>query len=210
MHAVNLMNELDGGKRRCISVTNNEVSEDEGKALRGKGYYPGSEEWEKYGIARYITWPRTVCSIEGHDVDGKPLKGNYLGSEAPLADGLEANAVYFKIGFLDKTSVALGRQLAELFPILWLKVGAFNSCPKFEDSKAYMQILPENRFAILIDERHFQEFHEEVNKYPEIKTIYIVTDSEAGYREMIAGYGDKETFQLYRDYLDNFRINTGR
>ena len=210
MHAVNLMNELDGGKRRCISVTNNEVSEDEGKALRGKGYYPGSEEWEKYGIARYITWPRTVCSIEGHDVDGKPLKGNYHGSEAPLADGLEANAAYFKIGFLDKTSVALGRQLAELFPILWLKVGAFNSCPKFEDSKAYMQILPENRFAILIDERHFQEFHEEVNKYPEIKTIYIVTDSEAGYREMIAGYGDKETFQLYRDYLDNFRINTGR
>lgn len=210
MHAVNLMNELDGGKRRCISVTNNEVSEDEGKALRGKGYYPGSEEWEKYGIARYITWPRTVCSIEGNDVDGKPLKGNYLGSEAPLADGLEANAAYFKIGFLDKTSVALGRQLAELLPILWLKVGAFNSCPKFEDSKAYMQILPENRFAILIDERHFQEFHEEVNKYPEIKTIYIVTDSEAGYREMIAGYGDKETFQLYRDYLDNFRINTGR
>ena len=49
-----------------------------------------------------------------------------------------------------------------------------------------------------------------VNKHPEIQTIYIVTDSEAGYREMIAGYGDKDTFQLYRDYLDNFRINTGR
>ena len=54
------------------------------------------------------------------------------------------------------------------------------------------------------------EFEEELNKYPEIKTIYFVTDSDAGYREMISSYQDKETFQLYRDYLDNFRINTGR
>lgn len=73
-----------------------------------------------------------------------------------------------------------------------------------------MQVLPENEFAILIDEKHYQEFNEEVNRHPEIQTIYIVTDSEAGYREMIAGYGDKDTYQLYRDYLDNFRINTGR
>ena len=31
------------------------------------------EEWERLGIARYVTWPRTVCSIEGHDVKGQPL-----------------------------------------------------------------------------------------------------------------------------------------
>lgn len=73
-----------------------------------------------------------------------------------------------------------------------------------------MMILPENRFAILIDEKYFQEFNEEVQKHQEIQTLYIVTDSEAGYREMISGYGDKDTYQLYRDYLDNFRINTGR
>ena len=54
------------------------------------------------------------------------------------------------------------------------------------------------------------QFNKIVLEHPEIETIYIVTDSEAGYREMIAGYGDKNTFQLYRDYLDNFRINTGR
>ena len=53
-------------------------------------------------------------------------------------------------------------------------------------------------------------FDEEIQKYPEIKTIYVVTDSEPGYREMISDYGDKDTYQLYRDYLDNFRINTGR
>ena len=73
-----------------------------------------------------------------------------------------------------------------------------------------MMILPDNKFAILMNEKHFQEFDAEVQKHPEIQTIYIVTDSEAGYREMIAGYGEKDTYQLYRDYLDNFRINTGR
>lgn len=127
-----------------------------------------------------------------------------------MSDGLEANAVFFKLGFLNKTAVSLGRQLAELFPVLWLKAGAHGSCPNLEDKNAYMQILQENRFALLIDEKHFQEFNNEVMKHPQIQTIYIVTDSEAGYREMISGYGDKDTFQLYRDYLDNFRINTGR
>ncbi len=210
LHAVNLLNAEDGGHRRCIMVTNNEVSDTESKSLTKQGYKPGDEEWERLGIARYVTWPRTVCSIEGHDINGKALEGAYLGTESPMADGFKANAAYFKLGFLDKTSVALGRQLAELFPVLWLKAGAHDHCPILEEDGAYMHIFPKNSFAILIDEKHFQEFNSEVLNHPEIKTIYIVTDSEAGYREMIAGYGDKETFQLYRDYLDNFRINTGR
>ena len=50
----------------------------------------------------------------------------------------------------------------------------------------------------------------QIAEHPEIETIYIVTDSEPGYREMIAAFEGKNTYQLYRDYLDNFRINTGR
>lgn len=92
LHAVNLLNAEDGGRRRCIMVTNNEVSADEAKMLKDKGYQPGDAEWEKLGIAHYVTWPRTVCSIEGHDVNGNPLKGDYLGSEPPMhmADGFKA------------------------------------------------------------------------------------------------------------------------
>ena len=41
MHAVNLLNAEDGGHRRCIMVTNNEVSADEAKMLKDKGYQPG-------------------------------------------------------------------------------------------------------------------------------------------------------------------------
>ena len=114
LHAVNLLNEEDGGHRRCIMVTNNEVSADEAKSLKERGFQPGDAEWDNLGIARYVTWPRTVCSIEGHDINGKPLKGNYLGSDLPMADGFPANATFFKLGFLDKTRVSLGMQFKEL------------------------------------------------------------------------------------------------
>ena len=210
LHAINLINAGDGGHRRCILITNNEVSDDEAKELSKHGYKPGDDEWEKLGIAQYVTWPRVVCSTKGIDIKGKPLKGNYLISEKPMSDGFSSNAAFFKLGFLDKTSVALGRQLENMLPVLWLKAGAYGRCPQIQDIKESMVVLPENRLAILVDEKHFQVFDDEMKRHPEISTIYIVTDSEAGYREMIAGYGDKNTFQLYRDYLDNFRINTGR
>lgn len=210
LHAVNLLNAEDGGNRRCIMVTNNEVSADEAKALSDSGYHPGDEEWERFGIARYVTWPRTVCSIEGHDVKGNPLKGNYLGSDKPMAEGFKANAAFFKLGFLDKTSVALGRQFKEMLPTLWMKAGAIGKCPTVSEDIPDMLILPENKFAVLIDEISYMTFEKQITEHPEIETIYIVTDSEPGYREMIAAFEGKNTYQLYRDYLDNFRINTGR
>ena len=49
-----------------------------------------------------------------------------------------------------------------------------------------------------------------MNDTPEIKTVYLITDYEAGYRVMARSLKAPRTYQLYRDYLDNFRINTGR
>lgn len=211
LHAVNLLNAEDGGHRRCIMVTNNEVSDAEAKEMTAKGLKPDDEEWEKLGIARYVTWPRTVCSIKGENIKGEPLKGNYIGSDIPMSDGFKANAAFFKLGFLDKTSVALGRQFKEMLPTLWMKAGAHGPCPEIgENDDPDMLILPDNKMAVLIEECSFPKFEAEVLKHPEIKTVFIVTDSESGYREMIKGFDGIETFQLYRDYLDNFRINTGR
>lgn len=210
LHAVNLLNAEDGGHRRCIMVTNNEVSDAESKELTAKGLKPGDDEWEKLGIARYVTWPRTVCSIEGHDINGSPLKGNYLGSDLPMADGFKANVAYFKLGFLDKNAVALGRQFKEMLPTLWMKAGAHGACPTIGEEPLDMLILPENKFAVLVDEKQYMEFAEKLDEHPEIETVFIVTDSESGYRDMIAGLDVKASYQLYRDYLDNFRINAAR
>lgn len=211
MHAVNLLNASDGGHRRCIMITNNEVSEAESKILESQGYKPGDEEWEKLGIARYVTWPRTVCSIEGHDINGNPLNGDYTDFEIPMSEGFESNAAFFKLSFLDKTAVALGRQFRELLPVLWMKGGAVGKCPALEnDDLPNMLILPQNKMAVLVDEIYYSEFDAELSQHPEIQTVFIVTDSETAYRSMIRTYDDKDCYQLYRDYLDNFRINTGR
>lgn len=249
LHAVNLLNAEDGGQRRCIMVTNNEVSKSEATSLTDQGYQPGDEEWERLGIARYVAWPRTICSIKGVDINGKPLKGDYgtyheeyqkveeelknsetnkavrgklyrlkknvpddeKMSEMKMADGFQSNAIYFKLGFLDKTSIALGRQFKELLSVLWMKAGAIGPCPQLEgEDIPKMLILPDNHFAVLTDEKDFPEFFEQVKAAANIETVFIVTDSEAGYREMAAKLQAKTSYQLYRDYLDNFRINTGR
>lgn len=211
LHAVNLLNSEDNGHRRCILVTNNEVSDTENKELTAKGYRPGDEEWEKLGIARYVTWPRTVCSIEGRDINGNPLKGNYLGSDMHMAEGFKANAAYFKLGFLNKTAIALGMQFKEMLPTLWMKAGAHGPCPSLNEGETpTMLILPQNKFAVLIDENAFANFAEKIKDKEEIETVYLITDYDINYRNMVNSLNVKTTYQLYRDYLDNFRINHGR
>ena len=210
LHAVNLLNAEDGGNRRCIMVTNNEISAEERKGFEARGIQQGDPEWEARGIARYVTWPRTVCSMEGHDVNGNPLKGNYIGSDIPMADGFKANAAFFKLGFLDKTKVSLGMQFKELLSTLWMKAGAIGKCPTIDASVPDMLILPDNKMAILNDENRFGEFAEQLAQHPEIEVVYLVTDYESSFVAMTQALEGKKTYQLYRDYLDNFRINAGR
>lgn len=248
LHAVNLMNAEDGGQRRCILVTNNEVSADEEKQLTAAGYSRGDDEWNNLGIARYVTWPRTVCSILGRDIDGNPIEGDYgvieedyvvdeedtvvskktgkpitkriyarqkvqkLPKLAAIkrADGFKANAVFFKLGFLDKTKVSLGMQFKELLSTLWMKAGAIGKCPVIDASVPDMLILPDNKMAILNDENQFGEFAEQLAQHPEIDVVYLVTNYESSFVAMTQALEGKKTYQLYRDYLDNFRINAGR
>lgn len=212
LHAVNLINAEDNGNRRCIMVTNNEIGEKAEKKMLKAGFHPGDKEWEDIGIARNVTWPRTVCSIEGHDINGNPLKGKYLGSDMPMSEGFKANAAFFKLGFLDKNSVALGRQFRELLPVLWMKAGSVGPCPHLDegDDVPGMMILPQNRMAVLNDDFAFAEFEQRLQGCPEIETVYIVTDSDRAYREMIHSLDVRHTFQLYRDYLDSFKINHRR
>lgn len=319
LHAVNLLNKEDGGHRRCIMVTNNEVSANEEKTFRARGLHKGDEDWEEYGIARYVNWPRTKCSIEGVDVNGQPINGEYITSNTqemtqkraikqlsfyipdgrqginvkkqivalindkkmpqnsvtaecpyivkedastailfdmnsfddffdeihedietiyivstnnrafneakrlldelpertktvpvtfPMSDGFEANAAFYKLTFLDKEAVSLGSQLDKLLSILWMKAGAHGVCPTHVEGE--YAVLPENRMAILIDEYGFDELKEELEQYPEIDTVYIIDDSEENYRALAAQLSVKNTYQLYRDYLDNFKINIER
>ena len=73
-----------------------------------------------------------------------------------------------------------------------------------------MLILPENNMAILNNEDLFGEFAEKLAQYPDIHVVYLDTDYESSFAAMTRALEGRKTYQLYRDYLDNFRINAGR
>lgn len=338
LHAVNLLNAEDGGNRRCILVTNNEVPDKDSAEMLKNGLMPGSPQWESAGICRSVTWPRTVNSITGKRADGTVLSGEYFttlsveksksrnisqfpvlgnctqnsqgsliannsGSFAfsvqqkkqiaailgkipqnavtnesdyivdekypaailfntdksdefldalqendhvssiyivtgdnsvfkqikeriiaeiggitvkeplmlPMSAGFKANVAYFKLGFLDKLSVTLGRQFAALLPLLWLKAGSRGVCQEINTDTPLPAfcIFAENSFAVLLDEKEFNNFKEKLTQYSGIHVVYLVTDSEFSYRDMTDRLAGVRTIQLYRDYLDNFCINQG-
>jgi adenine-specific DNA-methyltransferase len=78
LNAVNLLNTFDGGQRRCILATNNEVSAEEASNLNSRGLNPGDMQWEKNGICRSVTWPRSKFTVNGKRDDGTALPGEYL------------------------------------------------------------------------------------------------------------------------------------
>lgn len=215
LNAVNLLNDQDGGNRRCILVTNNEISKKQHKAFTKAGLTPGSVEWEKHGICRSVTWPRTVSTISGKSPDGTDIEGNYFAfdeenNERPMAHGFESNCEYFRLGFLDKDMVSLGTQFKEILPLLWMKAGAIGKRPDIETEEPDMLVLPENHFAVLVRESAYAAFASEVRKQASIDTVYLVTNSESAFHEMTADIGIDNTYQLYRDYIDNFVIGSRR
>jgi len=215
LHAVNLLNAEDGGKRRCIMVTNNEVSEDEAKAFRKAGLKPGDTEWEAKGIAQYVTWPRTVCSIKGVDVKGAPLKGTYLGGDKDnprqMADGFQSNAAFFRLGFTERETVENGLNFAEMVSVLWMKSGAVGKCPEVDsEDESEMLLFPENGFAVLLDAAAFVDFRKAVNKDKRIQYLYFVEGDGEAYAEMAARFKGRETCQLFGDYVNHFRIAARR
>lgn len=98
LNAVNLINATDGGQRRCILVTNNEVSAEESAALSARGLQPGDVEWEAQGICRSVTWPRNKYTILGKRNDGSKLTGEYLTGKTVEREKARS---FIQIGFID-------------------------------------------------------------------------------------------------------------
>lgn len=210
LHAVNLLNAEDGGHRRCICVTNNEVSEAEEKKFVADGLRPSDPDWEKYGIANYVTWPRTVCSIEGHDVNGKPLEGDYgkpskdidLGYSLPKADGFKANAVFCELTYESAWPIRLDNAFNAIAPILWMQAGCQGSIIR-KIGKSY---LTTDYYGVLFDYGQASKFCEKVKNTPTIKTVFVVTDDQRRYSNMCKRLPGIEVHRLYETFLRTFEI----
>lgn len=327
LNAVNLLNAEDGGNRRCIIVTNNECSKEEADQLKAKGYKNGDEEWEKHGICKSVTWPRTKYSILGHRDDNTILEGDYFTNitvdvekqrrftqigfiknvnemkltekkqlvslfgkgilpqrlvendskfivsddekhtisvlfddsaveewlealvgmdhitdfyivtakrtsfnkikdranellgpiivqeqvKRPMSEGFATNCEYFKLGFLDKKRVSLGMQFREILPLLWLRAGAKGKRPEIEgEDIPEMLILPKNGFAVLTEETLYSIFAKKLAETDGVETVFFVTNSDSAFHEMSDGIKQDDTYQLYKDYLENFMIGARR
>ena len=210
LHAVNLLNAEDGGHRRCICVTNNEVSEAEEKKFVADGLRPSDHDWEKYGIANYVTWPRTVCSIEGHDVNGKPLEGDYgkpskdidLGYSLPKADGFKANAVFCELTYESAWPIRLDNAFNAIAPILWMQAGCQGPIIR-KIGKSY---LTTDYYGVLFDYGQASKFCDKVKNTPTIKTVFVVTDDQRRYSNMCKRLPGIEVHRLYETFLRTFEI----
>ncbi len=202
LHAVNLLNAEDGGHRRCICVTNNEVSESEEKEFIKAGLRPSDPDWEKYGIANYATWPRTKCSINGVDINGEPLDGNYLVSDTPMSDGFKANAIFCELTYESAWPIRLDNAFDAIAPILWMQAGCRGPIIK-RIGKSY---LTTDYYGVLFDYNQASKFCEKVKNTPSIKTVFVVTDDQRRYSNMCRRLPGVEVHRLYETYLRTFEI----
>jgi adenine-specific DNA-methyltransferase len=207
-HAVMRLNRQDGGRRQCISVTNNEVSEDEQKRLRKEGLRPGDPGWEKWGICEYITKPRIEAAITGKTPGEDAVKGKYkFTDEFPMSDGFEENAEFFTLTYETPLSVGHNQAFERIAPLLWLRVRSrgrrIDAIPAqgWDVAEAY---------GILFDLDQATPFCTAVDKARDLGVAFIVTDDDRRYQSVVRRLPSHvEPVRLYETYLSNFRINLG-
>lgn len=202
-HAVMRLNHQDGGRRRSISVTNNEVSEDESKKLTKRGLRQGDPEWEALGICQYVTKPRVTAAITGKTPEGDSIKGDYkFTDEFPMADGFEENAVFFDLTYEDPDAVELGVAFEEIAPLLWLRAGSRGSIIKHEQPGFAMA----DAYAVLFDFASVGAFIDAVKQNANIGCAYVITDDTARYASVKAQLPGLDVVRLYENYLQSFKI----
>ena len=207
-HAAMRLNKQDAGRRQCISVTNNEVSADEQKALREKKLRPGDPEWEALGICEYITKPRIEAAITGKTPEGEPIKGDYkFTDEFPMADGFEENVEFFDLTYEAPRPVAHHRSFEAIAPLLWLKAGAQGR--RIDKPGDGFDVA--DTYGLLFDLDAAQDFVAAVTASDTVRMAFIITDDDRGFSSVCAELpAHVEAVRLYESYLTNFVINTGR
>ena len=202
------LNRQDEGQRQCISITNNEVSAGEQKALQEKGLRPGDGEWEKGGICDYITKPRVRAAITGETPGGKAIEGDYkFIDEFPMADGFEENAEFFTLTYETPVSINHNRAFERIAPLLWLRAGSVG--PRIDRLPLQGWELVET-YGLLVAIDAATPFIKAVQKVKALRIAYIVTDDDRRFqavaRRLPSGV---EPVRLYESFLSNFSFANG-
>jgi adenine-specific DNA-methyltransferase len=210
-HAVARLNKQDGGRRQSIMITNNEVSADEGKALRARGVRPGDPEWEALGIFEDITRPRVTAAVTGKTPDGEPIKGDYrFTDEFPMADGFEENVAFLELRYLDADDVDLGLAYDDIATLLWLRAGGQGPiASRVDDAGTPLPFAWTDTYGVLFDEDRWRAF---VSERPgSANTVFIVTYSPTAFAGIVAELPPAmDVVRLPDTYLSMFARDRGR
>lgn len=208
-HATMRLNRQDGGRRQCISVTNNEVAADEHAALRKAGQHPGDPDWEKWGICDYITKPRIAAAITGKTPEGEDVKGDYkFIDEFPMADGFEENAEFFTLTYEAPVAVSHNLAFQRIAPLLWMRAGSEGR--RIDDLPAAGWDVADT-YGLLVDLDRAAAFCDAAAAQPTLRIAYIVTDDDRRFQAVARALPDSvEPVRLYESYLSNFRFSMGR
>ncbi|HDY7866972.1 TPA: site-specific DNA-methyltransferase [Vibrio vulnificus] len=203
LNALNLLNALDGGQRRGIIVTNNEVSAEDASQFQKDGIAPGTSAWESKGICQSITWPRSKFSIQGYRDDGTSLTGEYLTGKTAYK---EKDRKFVQIGFvsLDQLSTSgKKKQLVNLIDGLPQSL-VKEPCPFVVSEK--------HTSSILFDISMLDEYLEALEGQDHITDFYIVTEAKKAFDSVKIQVGEllgpiKIAEDIKRPMCDGFAAN---
>lgn len=207
-HAVMRLNRQDGGRRRSISITNNEVSADEQKRLRDAGLRPGDSDWEKWGICEHITKPRIKAAVTGRTPGSQPIKGEYKFNDVfPIADGFDENVEFFTLTYESAMRVSSHREFPRIAPFLWLRVGARGR--RIDDISSGWDVA--EAYGVIANLDLSEPFIKAVDAEADLTHAFIVTDEDRLFEAMVRRLPEHvEPVRLYASYLRNFEIEAGR
>jgi adenine-specific DNA-methyltransferase len=207
-HAVMRLNKQDGGRRRAIIVTNNEVSAEEQAELRDQNLRPGDVAWERRGICEFITNPRITAAVTGLTPERVPIKGDYkFTDEFPMADGFEENVEFFTLTYEAPLRVASNREFARIAPLLWMRAGFRGR--RINDISGGWDVT--DAYGVLADLDQTDAFLAAIEEAPDAAIAFVVTNEDRLFEAVVRELPESvEPVRLYEAYLRNFEIETGR
>lgn len=153
------------------------------------------------------TESRTFTALKAQIVEALGPQEVAEDEKRPMAQGFATNLEYFRLDFLDPQEIQMGRQFAAVLPILWMMAGARGPRPTAPDSHAPW-LLPDGcPFVVLMQETRFKDFARHVESRTDLTHVFIVTNSQDTVYKLRREWPDLRVVQLYKDYLENFRIN---
>lgn len=209
LHSTALLNAIDGGQRRCVLITNNEVDEKTSATLEKAGHYRGDPEFESHGIFERVTVPRVKAALTGKTADGSEIRGKYKWADKrPYSQGFEENVEFFEMHYLDPDDVELGEQFRAIHPLLWLAAGGVGAREETIPSRDFF-IAEASPYAVLFKPARLRRFLAALEKRVDVSHVWVVTDSEEAYAEVCEALPEQvqRTSRLYHDYLRTFRVN---